>query len=41
MIQLPGEAPFGFEEVDVLLTLVKNSASEGLVYKSAEEYEDR
>jgi hypothetical protein len=25
-IQLPGAAPFGFGEVDALLTLVKNSA---------------
>ena len=31
MIQLPGEVLVGFEEVDALLTLVKSSASEGLV----------
>ena len=31
VMQLLEEAPFGFEEVDALLTSVKNSASEGLL----------
>ena len=35
VMQLPEEAPFGFEEVDVLLTSVKNPASEGLVQISS------
>ena len=40
-MQLPEEALFGFEEADALLTLVKNSVSEGLVQiSSIEEYKD-
>ena len=35
VMQLLEEAPFGFEEVDALLTSVKNSASEGLVQISS------